>query len=151
VHDILVVTGAEAAKVEDIARAEGVPTLHNSRFATGEMLSSLQTAVAQLPANRSAVLVTLADQPMITALDIDLLLHAYWQRDDGVVAPEYNGRRGNPVLIDRRHFVELLALPAGAAPRDLLQRHLVTLVPALTESVLQDIDNLDDYERYRPD
>ncbi len=151
VHDILVVSGAEAVKVEAISRAEGVPTLHNSRFASGEMLSSLQTAVAQLPANRSAVLVTLADQPMITAPDIDLLLHAYWQGSDGIVAPEYNGRRGNPVLIDRCHFAELLALPTGTAPRDLLRRHSVTLIPAMTEAVLQDIDNLEDYEQYRPD
>jgi molybdenum cofactor cytidylyltransferase len=151
VHDTLVVTGAEAAKVEAIAQAEGVPILHNSRFASGEMLSSLQTAVAQLPASRSAVLVMLADQPMVTAPIIDQILHAYGRGEGTIVAPSFEERRGNPVLIDRRHFDELLTLPGDAAPRNLLQRHPVNLVPTMTEVVLQDIDNLEDYERYRPD
>ena len=151
VHDILVVTGAAAAKVEAIAQAEGVPTLHNSRYASGEMLSSLKTAVAQLPENRTAVLVMMADQPMVTAPVIDQILQAYWRGGGSIIAPEYEGRRGNPVLIDRRHFDELLALPHDAAPRNLLQRYPISLVPTTTEVVLQDIDNLEDYERYRPD
>jgi len=151
VHDILVVTGAEAAKIEAIAQAEEVPTIHNPIYATGEMLSSLQTAVAQLPQSRTAVLVMLADQPMVTAPIIDQILGAYARGEGSIIAPEYNGRRGNPVLIGRSHFAELLALPSGAAPRDLLRRHPVTLVQVLNEAVLHDIDNLDDYKLHHPD
>lgn len=150
VHDILVVTGAEAEQVAAIAQEEAVPTVHNERYDSGEMLSSLQTAVARLPENRTAVLVMLADQPMVTAPIIDQLLHAYARNEGSLIAPEYGSRRGNPVLIDRAHFAELLTLPPGSAPRDLLRSHPVTLVPVSTGAILQDIDNLDDYERYRP-
>jgi molybdenum cofactor cytidylyltransferase len=114
------------------------------------MLSSLQTAVAQLPENRSAVLVMLADQPMTGAPVIDQLLSAYARGEGLIIAPEFDGRRGNPVLIDRAHFAALLALPPGSAPRDLLRRHPVTLVPVAAKAVLQDIDSLDDYTRHRP-
>jgi molybdenum cofactor cytidylyltransferase len=151
VFDIIVVTGAEAEEVSAIAQEEAVPTIYNEQYATGEMLSSLKTAVAQLPANRSAVLVMLADQPMVTAPVIDQIVQAYWWGGGSIVAPEYKGRRGNPVLIDRRHFAELLALPHDAAPRNLLQRHPVNLVPTTTDVVLHDIDHLEDYERYRLD
>jgi len=151
VYDILVVTGSEAEKVKAIAQEEGVPTQHNSRHATGEMLSSLQTAIENLPNNRTAVLVMMADQPMVTAPVINHILQAYWRGEGDIVAPEFGGRRGNPVLIDRRHFEDLLALPLGSAPRDLLKRHQVYLVPTTSETILQDIDLLEDYEKYRPD
>jgi len=150
VHDNLVVTGYEAAAIEAIAAAEGVPTVTNARYAEGEMLSSLQTAVTQLSQNIAAVLVMMADQPMVETGTINSLLEAYWQGMGDIIAPVYGGRRGNPVLIDRRHFSEILALPAGAAPRDLLQRHEVYLVPVQSKSVLQDIDRLEDYQQYRP-
>lgn len=150
VHDILVVTGADAAQIAAIAQAENVPTLHNERYARGEMLLSLQTAVAQLPSDRSAVLVMLADQPLVTSAVIDELLQAYARGQGAIIAPQYKSRRGNPVLIGRPHFAELLALPPDAAPRDLLRRHPVTLVPVLTDAILQDIDNLDDYNRHLP-
>jgi molybdenum cofactor cytidylyltransferase len=149
VHDILVVTGSENESVEAIARAEDVRTVYNRRYASGEMLSSLQTAIKTIPPNRAAVLVMMADQPMVTARDIDLLLQAYWRGEGDIIAPEFGGQRGNPVLIDRHHFEELLALPLGAAPRDLLRRHKVTLIPA-SKAVLQDIDEPEAYERYRP-
>jgi molybdenum cofactor cytidylyltransferase len=150
IHDILVVTGAEAEKVSTIAQAEAVPTIHNEKYAAGEMLSSLKTAVAQLPNNRTAVLVMLADQPMVIAPIIDQLLHAYARGEGSIIAPEFDGRRGNPVLIDRAHFAELLALPPNAAPRDLLRRHPITLISSPSAVVLQDLDNLDDYNRLRP-
>ena len=150
VHDSLVVTGHRAGQIKAIAAAESVPTVNNPRYAEGEMLSSLQTAVAQLPQSTAAVLVMLADQPMVEPQTINSILQAYWQGWGDIIAPTYNGQQGNPVLIDRRYFKELLALPAGAAPRDLLKRHEVFNVPVQSKSVLQDIDEPEDYKRYKP-
>lgn len=150
VHGIVVVTGSQAESVEAIARAQGVPTVYNRRYATGEMLSSLQTAIASVPQNVAAVLVMMADQPTVSVQEIDPLLQAYSRGEGDIIAPAFEGRRGNPVLISRRHFEELLALPLGAAPRDLLKRHQVTLVPVASDAVLQDIDEKEAYERYRP-
>ena len=80
------------------------------------------------------------------------MLAAYRQGPAGIVAPIYQGRRGNPVLFDRRHFAGLLALPAGAAPRDLLQKHPadMQLVAVDSDAILADIDRPEDYERLRP-
>ncbi len=149
VHDILVVTGHEANQVAAIAQAEGVETVHNPQFETGEMLSSLQTAVRALPEWVTAVLVMLADQPMVEPETINALLIAYWQGQGELIAPEFGGKRGNPVLIGRRYFADLLALPPGSAPRALLRRYAddLRLVAAGSNSVLQDLDNPKDYER----
>lgn len=145
VHDILVISGHEAEKIEAITADKDISVIRNPHFAFGEMLSSLQTAVAHLPAHIQAVLVMLADQPQVTPDIIDQLLYAYWQGQDKIIAPIYAGKRGNPVLIDRAHFAELLDLPVGAAPRDLLKRHSTLLVSVDSEFVLKD---LDDWERY---
>jgi molybdenum cofactor cytidylyltransferase len=152
VHDILVVAGHDAEPVAGVAAAAGVPVVYNPDYATGEMLSSLQVAVRHLPDDRTAVLVMLADQPMVEPETIDTLLAAYWQGQGELIAPSFEGRRGNPVLIGRRYFAELLDLPAGGAPRDLLRRYAaeVVRVDVETDTVLRDLDKIEEYERWRP-
>jgi probable selenium-dependent hydroxylase accessory protein YqeC len=151
VHELVVVTGHEAQKVAAVATAAGVDTVSNPAYAAGEMLSSLQTAVRRLPANRAAVLVVLADQPRIDSDTMDRILLAYWQGKGQLVAPVYRGQRGNPVLIDRAYFGALLALPPGAAPRDLLRQYRTRLhlveVPA--DAILHDLDSPEEYKRWR--
>jgi molybdenum cofactor cytidylyltransferase len=153
IHDILLVSGHEAAAVEAVAGAYGVPAMWNEAFAAGEMLSSLQTAVRRLPPEIEAVLVVLGDQPLVGTAVINQLLHAYWGLAGPIIAPVYQGQRGNPVLLDRRTFAELLALPPGAAPRDLLRRHAdaVHLLEVDDQGVLLDLDRPEAYEQWRPD
>jgi molybdenum cofactor cytidylyltransferase len=148
VHDILVVSGHEAENVQAVAEAEAIATIFNPRYAVGEMISSLQTAVAQLPDSVMAVLVMLADQPTVTPQTIDQLLIAYWQGKGSLIAPAFEGRRGNPVLIGREHFVELLALPHDSAPRQLLRQHeaALHLVSVPSDAVLRDLDTLEEYQ-----
>jgi molybdenum cofactor cytidylyltransferase len=148
-HEILVVTGHEAATITAVAQAARVPTLHNPHYATGEMLSSLQTAVAQLPAHTQAILVMLADQPLVGPEIIDQLLTAYWRGAGDLIAPTFKGQRGNPVLIGRAYFEELLALPPGAAPRDLLRHHRdrLHLLPIPSDAILLDLDRPEEYEQ----
>ncbi len=152
VHDCIVVSGHKAEAVAAIAKAEGVRVVHNSDYVAGEMLSSLQTAVRQLDGGVAAVLVMLADQPMVASETLDQILSAFWQGRSDLVAPIFEGKRGNPVLIGRRYFEELLALPIGAVPRDLVKRYSdkLYLVEVGSDSVLRDLDQVEDYERLRP-
>jgi molybdenum cofactor cytidylyltransferase len=147
VRDVLVVTGHEAERAEAVARAAGVPTLHNPDHASG-MLTSVQAAVQALP-SAGALLVMLGDQPLVRPETIDALLDAYAVSPLGLVAPYYGGRRGNPVLIDRRHFAGLLALPSDAAPRVLLARHSEDLlrVEVNDPGILVDLDTPEAYEQ----
>jgi probable selenium-dependent hydroxylase accessory protein YqeC len=151
-HDVVVVTGHEAPAVAALAAEKDAVTVHNPDYAAGEMLSSLQAAVRQLSGDRAAVLVMLADQPMVTAAILDQILVAYWQGESDLIAPEFDGRRGNPVLIGRRYFAELLTLPAGSAPRDLVRRYAsdLHLVAVESDAVVQDIDRPENHERWRP-
>jgi molybdenum cofactor cytidylyltransferase len=152
VEDVIVVTGHAADAVRAIAREYGARVMHNDDYDEGEMLSSLQTAIAALPDTCEAILVVLADQPLIGPQVFDKLLQAYMAEEGDLLAPVYEGRRGNPVLFGRRYFEGLLALPRGAAPRDLLRQHghELRLIDVGTEAILQDIDRPGEYERLRP-
>ena len=116
------------------------------------MLSSLQVGLCHLPPHTDAVLVVLADQPLVGPEIIDRLLDAYDGGRSELIAPTYNDIRGNPVLIGRPYFRELLALPWGDAPRTLLRRHQAVLlrVPVPSAAILQDLDRPEEYERHRP-
>ncbi len=146
----LVVSGAGAEAVTAIAAEAGLSFVFNAHYAAGEMLSSLQAAIPHLSPQSEAVLVMLADQPLVEAETINEIIAAFWRGEGDIIAPQFASRRGNPVLIGRRHFEELLALPPGSAPRDLLRNHAVYLLPVQSPSVLQDIDDPQTYRRLRP-
>ncbi len=149
---VLLVTGHEVEAVTAVAQAAGATTLYNPAVAQGgEMITSLQAALRQLPETVTAVLVILGDQPMVLPETLNRLLHAYYQGAGDLIAPVYQGQRGNPVLIGRRYFAELLALPSTAAPRDVLRRHAhaLHLVEVETPAILQDLDRPEDYQRWQ--
>lgn len=150
--EIIVITGHDAAAVTAIASIYHIPTRHNPAYATGDLLSSLKVGVQGLKADVAAALVVLADQPLIPPCVINQLITAFKNGAGQLIVPVYQGQRGNPVLIGRLFFTELLALPADAAPRLLLQRHpdQVAFVAVDTESILLDIDSEEAYERLRP-
>ena len=56
---------------------------------------------------------------------------------------------GHPILIDRRYWGELLALPDDGAPRDVINAHSVTHVNVDSDSVLRDVDTPQDYSQER--
>ncbi len=152
-HDLLVVTGHGAAAVEAMATQampSPVPTVHNIAHADGEMIVSLQTAVSHLDDNIDAVLVILGDQPLVETAVLNQLIHAFWRGEGDIIAPTFAGKRGNPVLIARKHFAELLALPPDAAPHYLLRNHPVTHIPVNSDSILKDVDDRESYEQLRP-
>ena len=144
-------TGHDRHEVEKVASQRDLTTLFNEDYRTG-MLSSVQAAIRSLPPATEGALVMLGDQPLVPARLIDALLQANAASPSGLVAPAFKGRRGNPVIIDRRYFVELLALPPEAAPRALLQSHPddLLLVEVEDDAILHDLDRPEDYERLRP-
>ncbi len=151
VPHIVVVTGHRADEVESRAARLGVPTVRNPDFAAGEMLSSLKVGLQALPAQVSAALVVLGDQPRIQPRVIADVLTAYAEGAGHIVAPSYQMRRGHPILIDRRYWPEILSLPPGGAPRDVINRHSdqVAYVNVDTDSVLRDVDTPEDYQQER--
>jgi molybdenum cofactor cytidylyltransferase len=154
VAQVVVVTGEDRAAVESAVRqamvrdAAHVTFAHNIEFATSEMAWSLQAALRVLPANCLAALVALADQPRVSPAVVERLMAAWRETQAPVVAPYYQGQRGHPLLFDRAAWPILMALPAGANPRQALDNLPAPVRVEVTEdSVVQDMDTPEAYAR----
>jgi molybdenum cofactor cytidylyltransferase len=140
--DILVVTGHRADEVGQAAARAGVRAIHNPEYRTGEMLSSLKVGLAAQSGTATAAFMVLGDQPRLNPAVIAQVMSRYALGDALIVAPSYHRRRGHPILIDRRVWPELLALPGDASPRDVINRYVEATAYVLTDDdgVLSDID-----------
>lgn len=150
VAETLVVVGHAHSLVEQ--RLQGWPNtrpIFNPDYASGEMLSSLQTGLRAVSPASSAALVALVDQPCLEPGVVASLVEAYQARLGRVIVPSYQMRRGHPMLIDRAHWPAILGLVAGQSLRDFMRAAAASIhhVTVDTPSILRDMDTPTDYER----
>lgn len=139
---VIVVTGHEADKVEAALEGAGARTVYCADYASG-LSASLRHGVGALPDDCDAVVVCLGDMPGVTAAHIDALIRAFDPKDGcAVCVPTHNGKRGNPVLWDRRFFAELAAVRGDVGARHLIGEHAhwVCEVAMDDAGVLMDVD-----------
>ncbi len=143
----IVVTGHARDEIETALAGLPLVFAHNPDFASG-MASSLRVGLAHA-AHSAGALALLADMPGVTSAILDQLIEAFNRAPDrAAVAPVYQGRRGNPVLLGRRLFPRLDLLKGDEGARRLLGSTEGVLEIAVDEkSVLADIDTREDLER----
>ncbi|WP_305984784.1 molybdopterin-binding/glycosyltransferase family 2 protein [Roseibium sp. MMSF_3544] len=118
---------------EDVGAQVGdldILTVHNPDFADG-MAGSIRTGMKALAADTEAVLILLGDMPRIQAEDLFKLIAAYRENDNNlIVTATSDGKRGNPVLWDRRFFEALSSLSG-----DIGARHVIAENPGFVAEV----------------
>ena len=131
--------GTDETLARQVHALGGVPLLC-SRSEEG-LGATLAQAVAQLPPG--PVLVGLADMPFVQA---DTLRALARRLQDGaaVVAPFFNGQRGNPVGFGVEHRSALLALQGDRGAGPLLAALPLERVEVGDAGVLLDVDRPDD-------
>jgi CTP:molybdopterin cytidylyltransferase MocA len=114
-----------------------------------EMSTSIARGVERVPLDAEAILVALCDQPMIPPAVIRLLVEEWRRTGAPLVLPEFEGRGGHPVLIDKCFRAELLNLDAAGGLRSLFraQREAVRRVAVASPFVARDMDTWQDYVR----
>jgi molybdenum cofactor cytidylyltransferase len=142
VRSVTVVTGADAVRVADAAQAfdPRIRHVHAPDHAEG-MGASLRAGIASLPADAGGAFVFLGDMPRVPQAVLLPMAQAFFAGAPAA-APVFEGRRGNPVLIGRELFPDLLALTGDTGARAVLQRlgERLALVDAPDDGVLFDVD-----------
>lgn len=107
---VVAVFGAHAEAVEAALHGLDLVRLRNPDFAAG-LSTSLRVGLDALPDRCLGAVVMLADMPRVTAAHIDRLADAFdaAERKPAAIVPVHEGRRGNPVLLNRRLLAPLLA------------------------------------------
>jgi molybdenum cofactor cytidylyltransferase len=142
VRSVTVVIGADAEAVAAAARDFDPRTIvvHAPDYAEG-MGASLRAGIASLPADADGAFVFLGDMPRVPTEVLQRMAQAVGAGADAA-APVFQGRRGNPVLLGRSLFPQLLALTGDAGARGGLQAlgERLALVEAPDDGVLFDVD-----------
>ena len=110
VDELVVVLGHYGDRIEQAVQDFPVTLVRNLDPDAGQV-SSLRLGLSALSPKIDAVLVALADQPLINSQDINDLIGAYKKRAEGmqVVQPMVDGLPGNPVMFSAEVREQILA------------------------------------------
>ncbi|MCX2724390.1 molybdopterin-binding/glycosyltransferase family 2 protein [Roseibium salinum] len=117
---VVVVTGSQADKVGAAVSGLDLACVHNPDFANG-MAGSIRTGMNALAPDTDAAIILLGDMPRIDAEMLKQLIEAYRKSETGlIVTATAQGKRGNPVLWDRRFFDALKSLSGDVGARNII-------------------------------
>ncbi|EPE98088.1 NTP transferase domain-containing protein [Rhizobium grahamii] len=126
---VVVVTGHRKDALETAVSGLNITTVHNPDYASG-MASSLATGFSVEQA-RSAdgILVMLADMPGVSTGDLDALIGAFRQSNgQSIIRAVSGGKRGNPVILPKSLFAEVLKLEGDVGARHIVETSGVPVV-----------------------
>jgi len=124
VDEVVVVLGHYADRIEEAVRDFPVTVVRNAAPDDGQN-SSLRMGLDALSIKLDAVVVVLADQPLINSQDISDLIGAYKKRPQGtqVVQPTVNGLPGNPVMFTAEVRDQILSGEANVGCKQWQAQH----------------------------
>jgi CTP:molybdopterin cytidylyltransferase MocA len=152
IERVVVVLGHRAGEMRE--RLSHLPiTFAMNTDVESEMGVSIARGVEQLPPDVETILIALCDQPAIPVEIIRFLIAERRRTRARLIVPEFMGRGGHPVLIDRGFRKELLQLDAERGLRALFDAHgdEVLRLSVATPYVARDMDTWDDYRALHKD
>ncbi len=150
VDEIIVVLGHRQSEVRSRLAGAGVQFAINEDFSRG-MISSIQTGFPLISPRSDGVMLCLVDQPMVGPEIINPLVISFGDFDKKISVPTFEGKHGHPIIISREYEAEIMKLsddnPDGF--KALLNNHRSEIqeVAVESDSILQDIDTYEDYQR----
>lgn len=151
VDEVVVVLGHHAALIEPLVQDFPVTLVHNPHPEQGQV-SSLRLGLQALAGRLDAVLVALADQPLIQSQDLMALIGAYKKRPEGslLLVPQVGGESGNPVVFSAEVREQILQGEVDMGCRRWRAEHpeAVAVFDTDNRRYRVDIDTVEDMERF---
>ncbi len=146
IEEIIVVTRPQSGWPEIIGTKK-CRIIVNPDHESG-MAGSLKLGLSAVSSDVQGVIFALGDQPHVPAEVYRSLISSYRKNLKIATCPVYMGKRGNPTLIDRQAWPELMKITGDRGGRNIisrLERNQLDLVETKTSSVITDIDTPEDY------
>ncbi|HDZ14442.1 hypothetical protein LCGC14_0753910 [marine sediment metagenome] len=146
-NSVTVVLGANAAIIKKQIVQSNIHTVENTEWqlGLGSSIACGTKFILQSQPNTEAILVLLADQPLIDTAYLNIMLSAYNTNAKGV-ATAYKNKAGVPALFPKSYFEELLTLDDDYGAKTIInnpKENFLVLEPGLKT---RDIDTKSDYE-----
>ncbi|NOX71016.1 MAG: nucleotidyltransferase family protein [Gammaproteobacteria bacterium] len=139
----ILVTGSNWQRVHDACTPLKGFFVRNEAFENG-MGRSIACGVRAVAGTADAVLLLLADQPLISASYLQQMIDAWNGSDVRIVCSEFAGVVGPPVIFPAAYFDELGCLDGDKGARVLMDTHHEQVVALPCEAAATDIDTRDD-------
>ena len=145
---VILVLGHKAAEIQKTIDYPNISIIYNAQYDQGQS-SSIRHGIKAFDPSVDAAMFLLGDQPLIKTATIDALINSYAKKQSMIIAPTFKGKRGNPVLFDRRLFPQLETLPGDSGGRVLFDEYAdqIFLVEVNDPGILIDVDSFEDYEK----
>ena len=148
-NPIVVVLGANSDRIAPELDKLPVHIALNSQWQRG-MSSSMATgikALLEIGSSFEAIIIALADQPLITAKMYARLVERYQRHRLKAVASTYNNTIGVPALFDRALLPKLLMLNHQGGAKQILNKYSDRAFNLDLPEAAIDIDTASDYQR----
>ena len=145
----IIVLGHQNKKIEKYI-SKDITIIINEEYKKG-LSTSLKKGVSALPEECDAAIIILGDMPKITSDLINSLIKNFDPKNNKyIAAPTYNGKRGNPILVGRKYFPDILNLKGDKGAKNILDKNskYINNVPQKDSFSLIDIDTQKDYEKF---
>jgi molybdenum cofactor cytidylyltransferase len=147
-QEVIVVLGANFESIKKEISDCSVTVLNNTAWdlGLGKSIAVAIDYVSKTFNSIDAVLITLADQPLISSIFLEHLLCKFSLNKNKIVATSYGkGKYGVPVIFDKFYFKELTQLNNDEGAKHLLKKYKasVEVLNSTTENL--DIDSKEDY------
>ncbi|MEQ8508823.1 MAG: molybdopterin-binding/glycosyltransferase family 2 protein [Rhodospirillaceae bacterium] len=150
-QSVIVVTGHEGDLVKAALSGLDVTFASNPDYADG-LSTSLKVGLSRVPPQCDGAVICLGDMPNLSTPHIDALIAAYRpEAGQAIVVPVHKGKRGNPVLWDKRFFEGISEVSGDVGARHLIGTYaeLVTEVDFGDTAVLTDLDTPEQWSKFR--
>ncbi|MEL6458544.1 MAG: nucleotidyltransferase family protein [Cyanobacteria bacterium J06621_15] len=146
---VVVVLGAYAEEIKLEIDKLPVQIIENADWETG-MSSSIRAginAIQQSNFNLDAVIIALADQPLISETVFNQLIEKYRETKNKIIAAAYDDIVGVPALFDKNFFSELMNIEGDRGAKALIRKYRDEVLTIPVAEAAIDIDTKDDYEK----
>jgi molybdenum cofactor cytidylyltransferase len=145
IRDIIVVLNRADSPTVTAVKGLSVRMVFNP-VPGSDMAESLRTGLRVVAKSSGGVLISLADQPLVSVETIKHLIALHEREPDMILIPQYEIKKGHPVLLPK-DLLEYIFY--GGTLRDVIKKYpgRVRLLPVMDEGVVLDIDTMDDYKK----
>jgi molybdenum cofactor cytidylyltransferase len=145
--EVVLVLGNQADAIAEAVGDLGQRTVNNAEFAAGQS-TSLRVGIEAVSGESDAAIVMLGDQPLVSPEMLDQIIERFEQTRSLIVQPVYGETPGNPVLLARSLFPELMNIEGDQGARGVIKSHAKEIDRVRISDGLPpgDVDTDEDYQ-----
>ncbi len=146
-QEVAVVLGYQADRAGSLLDSLHLKSVYNAAYREGQMTSVYQ-GLQSLSQACDGVMICLSDQPLLQVDDINCLIEAFGKRSHGsIMVPTYQGKRGNPVILDYQHREDILNGERSLGCKKLIEKNpeLVSSFEMSNNHVVIDLDTPEEF------